>query len=113
MRKKKWEGGEPSALQQAKAEIKQLRAELKQRVVERTRELATANTALRQELAEHRRAQDALRRQQEILQKIFGHLPVMVSFMDKDARIELVNRTWERTLRASQRPSNPLSTPGT
>jgi PAS domain S-box-containing protein len=41
--------------------------------------------------------EEELRRQKEILQKIFDHIPVMISFFDENGRIELVNREWERT----------------
>ncbi len=42
--------------------------------------------------------EDGLRRQKEILQKIFDHLPVMINFFGKDGRIKVINREWERTL---------------
>jgi PAS domain S-box-containing protein len=35
---------------------------------------------------------------EEILQKIFDHIPVLVNFIDPQGRIVLVNREWERTL---------------
>src|SRR5262245_21096449 len=91
-------GRPPPPLQRTKKGIKQPRAERRQQVVERTRDLALANEALRQELAERRQAKDDLREQHEMLQKIFDHLPVMINFMDKDGHIELVNRAWEGTL---------------
>lgn len=39
---------------------------------------------------------DRLRRQKELLKKIFDHIPVMISFFDQEGRIALVNREWER-----------------
>lgn len=42
--------------------------------------------------------EDELRRQKEVLQKIFDHIPVLISFIGKDGRFKLVNREWERTL---------------
>lgn len=39
-----------------------------------------------------------LRMQREILQKIFDHIPVMISLCRADGRYLLVNREWERTL---------------
>lgn len=42
--------------------------------------------------------EDQLRRQKEVLQKIFDHIPVLISFIGKDDRFKLVNREWERTL---------------
>jgi two-component system, NarL family, sensor histidine kinase UhpB len=47
-------------------------------------------------LLERKRADDELRRQKEVLQKIFDHIPVMISFWDEHGRLEVVNREWER-----------------
>lgn len=84
--------------EQIEAENERLSAELERRVVERTGALSTANKELRKQIVERERAEDDLRRQKEVLQKIFDHIPVMISFFDKDGRIKLVNREWERTL---------------
>jgi PAS domain S-box-containing protein len=43
-------------------------------------------------------AEDDLRRQKEVLQRIFDHIPVMIRFRGEDGRIKLVNKEWERTL---------------
>jgi PAS domain S-box-containing protein len=51
-----------------------------------------------QDITERKQAEDELRRQKEILQQIFDHIPVMINFVDADGRIKLVNREWERTL---------------
>ncbi len=79
-----WEIIEAPEIGSAKAEITKLNAQLEQRVEERTRELAAAN--------------EELRRQKEILETIFDHLPVMINFVDQNDRLKLVNREWERTL---------------
>ncbi len=50
------------------------------------------------EITERVRAEEDLRKQTEILQKIFDHAPVMISFAGQDGRIKLVNREWQRTL---------------
>lgn len=42
--------------------------------------------------------ENELRKQKEVLQKIFDHIPVLISFIGKDGRFQLVNREWERTL---------------
>jgi C4-dicarboxylate-specific signal transduction histidine kinase len=60
MPKRKGEGVEISLLQQAQEERKRLHEEIEQRVIERTRELTTVNEGLRQELAERKRAEEAL-----------------------------------------------------
>jgi PAS domain S-box-containing protein len=42
--------------------------------------------------------EDVLRQYEEMLQTIFNHLPTMISFIDEEGHIKLVNREWERTL---------------
>lgn len=39
-----------------------------------------------------------LRKQTEVLQKIFDHIPVMINLTGPDGRVKLVNREWERVL---------------
>ncbi|MEW6718973.1 MAG: MEDS domain-containing protein, partial [Thermodesulfobacteriota bacterium] len=60
----------------------------------------TENTVfwIAHDITEHKRAEEDLRKQKEILQNIFDHLPVMINFIGGDGRIRLVNREWERTL---------------
>ena len=50
-----------------------------------------------QDITRRKRAEEEVRRQKEILQKIFDHVPAIISFIDKDMRLILVNREWERT----------------
>ena len=50
------------------------------------------------QLVKREETEEALRESKEILQKIFDHIPVMVSFFDADGRLTLVNREWERTV---------------
>jgi PAS domain S-box-containing protein len=42
--------------------------------------------------------EDELRQQQEMLQTIFDHIPVMINSTSEDGRLQLVNRAWERIL---------------
>ncbi len=49
------------------------------------------------DISERKRAEDDLRRQNEILQKIFDNAPVMIGFLAPDAKLSLANREWERT----------------
>ncbi|HET7286215.1 MAG TPA: PAS domain S-box protein, partial [Pyrinomonadaceae bacterium] len=49
------------------------------------------------DITKRKQAQDELRKQTEILQNIFDHIPVMISFRDAEGRLKLVNREWERT----------------
>src|SRR5882672_3612573 len=66
-RQGEWEVIETPELIQAKQEIKRLNEELEQRVIERTKELAATNAELRKEIAERKRAEDALRRSEDRL----------------------------------------------
>ena len=79
-------------------EVQRLNQELERRVAERTLELEAINQTLRKEIAERERAEDEVRKQKEVFQKIFEDIPVMIGFVGKDGRIELVNSEWQRTL---------------
>jgi PAS domain S-box-containing protein len=72
--------------------------QLEQRVEERTRALEAANEDSRKEIARRERVEDDLRQQKEILQTIFDHVPVILKFVNKEGRIQMVNREWERVL---------------
>jgi PAS domain S-box-containing protein len=54
--------------------------------------------AIYRDISERRRAEGERRRQAEVLQTIFDHIPVMISFMDPTGHVQLVNREWERVL---------------
>jgi PAS domain S-box-containing protein len=51
-----------------------------------------------QDISERKQAERDLRKQKEILQTIFDHIPVMVGLVDQNGQAMLVNREWERTL---------------
>src|SRR5258708_5672637 len=50
------------------------------------------------DIEDRKRAEDDLRRQKEILQRIFDNVPVMIGFVGPNGKIKLANREWERTL---------------
>jgi PAS domain S-box-containing protein len=54
--------------------------------------------ALVEDITEHKRAEEDLRKQSEVLQTIFDHIPVMINLTGPDGRLKLVNREWERVL---------------
>jgi PAS domain S-box-containing protein len=49
------------------------------------------------DITERRRAEDDLRQQKEMLQKIFDHIPVMIRLAGPEGKVQLVNREYERT----------------
>jgi PAS domain S-box-containing protein len=72
--------------------------QLELRVEERTRAVEATNEELREEIARRERVDADLRQQQEILQSIVDHVPLILKFVDKDGRIQMVNREWVRVL---------------
>src|ERR1700694_4458024 len=50
------------------------------------------------DVTERKRAEENLRKQTEVLQKIFDYIPAMISLTGEDGRHKLVNREWERIL---------------
>jgi PAS domain S-box-containing protein len=48
------------------------------------------------DVTKRKQAEQELQQKTEILQKIFDHIPVMVTFRDADGGMKLVNREWER-----------------
>lgn len=65
-----WEMVETSELKQAKSEIKRLNDDLERRVAERTRQLAEVNEAMKIEIIERQRAEEALQEAQEDLARV-------------------------------------------
>ena len=50
------------------------------------------------DIEDRKRAEDNLKRQKEILQKIFDNVPAMIGFVGRDGKIKLANAEWEHTL---------------
>jgi len=80
-------------LQQAQllTEQKRVADELDQSVVQRTAELAAANEVLRREVAERRRAEEALAAGKRNLRLIVEGIPGFVALLTSDGSVELVN----------------------
>ena len=80
-------------LQQARllSEQKRVADELDQSVAQRTAELAAANEVLRKEVAERRRAEEALAASEHNLRLIVDSIPGLVSLLTPAGEVELVN----------------------
>ncbi|MEG4282035.1 PAS domain S-box protein [Microcoleus sp. A006_D1] len=50
------------------------------------------------DISERKQAESALKQQNEVLQTIFDNVPVMLTFLDSQGEINLVNRHWEQVL---------------
>jgi PAS domain S-box-containing protein len=76
--------------------LRQLNAQLEQRVQQRTRELATANTALHEEINERQRTEVALRHTNETLQALVTASPRAIFMLDLAGRVKIWNPAAER-----------------
>jgi len=87
----------------AGAALRAAYAQLDRRVEERTAELAESNTLLRQEITEHRRAEDARRESESRFTEFMQHLPGVATIKDVEGRYVWVNPTFERTFHRALR----------
>jgi PAS domain S-box-containing protein len=96
-----YEGGEAVGTQgilrdvtqrkQADEELRKARDELELRVEERTIELSATNDALRDEIAQRRRAEEARMESEIRFQRLFENLPDFVIVVDREAKIRFTN----------------------
>ncbi|HEV2826052.1 MAG TPA: MEDS domain-containing protein, partial [Pyrinomonadaceae bacterium] len=54
--------------------------------------------SIARDITESKRAEEELKKEKEVLEKIFENIPVMIGFVGKDGRIKLVNPEWERSM---------------
>ena len=76
---------------QAEEELRKARDELELRVEERTIELSASNVALREVIAERKRAEEAGLRSEIRFQRLFNNLPDFVVVVDREAKILFAN----------------------
>jgi PAS domain S-box-containing protein len=81
-------------LQEARllSEQRRVASELDQRVAQRTIELAQTNDELRNEIADRRRAEEALRDSEQSLRLILDGIAGLVAIMSATGEVEVVNR---------------------
>jgi PAS domain S-box-containing protein len=51
-----------------------------------------------QDITERKLAEEELKKEKEVLEKIFDNIPVLIGFVGEDGRVKLVNPEWERTI---------------
>nr|WP_217589842.1 PAS domain S-box protein [Burkholderia sp. GbtcB21] len=86
---------EIAARQAAESQLRALTHELEHRVATRTAEFESVNEALRRKVAEHERAELAIRDSQQQLQSIVDNATTVISVKQADRRYALVNRRFE------------------
>jgi len=89
-------GASPLDVQKARllTEQKRIADELDQRVAERTGELAAANEELRNEVAERKRAEEALAASERDLSLIVNTVPGLAWSIRSDGHIEFLNQNF-------------------
>ena len=77
---------------------------LEQRVEARTQELAETNRALKKEVADRRRAEEALQKEQQLLEAFMESVPDAIYFKDQSSRFIRANSAMLRkfSLRSSE-----------
>jgi len=80
---------------EAEASLADLNAELEQRVIQRTAELATTTQRLEREFQEHQAAVAQLRESERRLQEVLDHALAAIYLRDAEGRYLLINRRWE------------------
>ena len=50
------------------------------------------------DITESKRAEEELKKEKEVLEKIFDNIPVLIGFVGEDGQVKLVNPEWERTM---------------
>ena len=79
---------------QAEEALQKARNELEQLVRKRTAELVKANEQLRCEIEDRKRVEEALRENNELLEKIFSTTHMLIAYMDTDFNFIRVNRAY-------------------
>jgi len=87
--------------------LRRVHAELEKRVRERTEALAIANEQLRQEIEEHKHAEEALRESEEKYRSVVDHIGIGVALISHNMEILTLNnqmKKWFPGIRVSTKP---------
>jgi PAS domain S-box-containing protein len=92
-----------SVERRAGAEIQGLNQDLERRVVERTLLLETINQALRKEIAERERAEEAVRESEDRLRLVIETIPQQIWSGPPDGSLDFCNAQWRSYMGLTQR----------
>jgi len=84
-----------TALKQTEAEVRNAKDDLERRVAERTAELTDANSRLKSQIAERRRAEQELLEKENFIKSVLDSLRINIAVLDHHGNIAAVNRAWE------------------
>jgi PAS domain S-box-containing protein len=79
----------------AERALKESHEQLENRVAQRTAELQALNERLIEEMAERKRAHEALREREEWIRLIADTVPALIGYVDSDRRYRFANRQYE------------------
>lgn len=84
-----------TVLKQTEAALQKSKDDLESRVMERTAELMNANIRLKSEIADRRRAEEALLEKENFIKSVLDSLRINIAVLDHEGTIIAVNRAWE------------------
>jgi PAS domain S-box-containing protein len=84
--------------QEAEADLQRAHVELERRVAQRTSELAQANAILREQIAEREHAEEALRRERDLVAHIMDTSPGAIIVVNRAGQITFANPRCEQVL---------------
>ena len=84
------------AIQAAQTEIRQLNAELEERVLQRTTQLSESNRQLREEIKQRQQVEEALRQSEDRFRRAILFAPFPIIIHAENGEILEINQTWTK-----------------